>query len=161
MRISSDSPLVKVCKDNGYKVEFQRNFDKSIDYSTYVVEFPCSVPEHTPVAMSTSAVEQLEMVKWVQENWSDNSVSVTVNYRKEEVPEIKKWLSDNYTDNVKTVSFLLLHEHGFDQAPYEDITKEQYLEMVKNIKPITSVNVNESDISEDQIGCAQGHCPIK
>lgn len=161
IRISSDSPLIKVCEDSGYKVEFQRNFDKSLDYTTKVVEFPCSVPLHTPVAKTTSAVEQLEMIKWVQTNWSDNSVSVTVNYKKDELDDIKKWLSKNYTDCVKTVSFLLTNEHGFDQAPYEDITEEQYNEMVKTIKPIQSVSFRESDISEDQIGCEGGHCPIK
>lgn len=161
VRISSDSPLIKACEDSGYKVEFQRNFDKTLDYTTKVVEFPCSVPLHTPVAKTTSAIEQLEMIKWVQANWSDNSVSVTVNYKKEELSEIKKWLSNNYKDCIKTVSFLLTNDHGFDQAPYEDISEEEYLKMIKNTKPIVKVSVAESDISEDQIGCSSGACPVK
>jgi hypothetical protein len=45
-------------------------------------------------------------------------------YKKEELPEIKQWLKENYKDSVKSVSFLLHSEHGFKQAPYEEITKE-------------------------------------
>jgi len=161
IRISSDSPLIKVCKSHGYKVEFQRKLDGNLDYTTQVVEFPCSVPEHTPVAKTTSAIEQLEMVKWVQTNWSDNAVSVTINYKMEELPEIKEWLKSNFTESVKTVSFLLTNDHGFDQAPYEDITKEEYEKLVSNVTPITSIDA----IAEDDMGeieaCESGHCPIK
>jgi hypothetical protein len=161
VRLASDSPLVEVCKLHGYKVEFQRKLDGTDDHTTYVVEFPCSVPKSTPVARNTTAIQQLEMIKWVQKNWSDNSVSVTVNYKKEELPEIKEWLNKNYTDSVKTISFLLTNDHGFDQAPYEDITKDEYLEIIKKVKPITCINaVSESDMSELE-ECEGGHCPIK
>lgn len=161
IRIASDSKLIEVCKAHGYKVEFQKNLDGTDDHTTYVVEFPCFVPEQTPVASNTKAIDQLEMIKWVQTNWSDNSVSVTVNYRKDELTEIKDWLSKNYTKNIKTVSFLLTNDHGFAQAPYEDITKEVYEDMMKKVTPITSVEViNESDMEESQ-SCESGHCPIK
>jgi len=33
--------------------------------------------------------------------------------------------------------------------------------MIKNCKPITDVEIEEKDISSDQIGCAGGACPIK
>lgn len=39
------------------------------------------------------------------------------NYRDEELPEIKEWLRKNYNDGVKSISFLLHSDHGFDQAP--------------------------------------------
>jgi len=160
IRMASESPLVDVCKKHGYRVEFQRNFDKTEDFRTVVVEFPCMVPEHTPIGGDQSAVSQLEVCKEMQSVWSDNSVSVTVYYKKEELEEIQKWLEKNYSTSLKSVSFLLYQGHGFDQAPYETITKEQYEEMVSKTRPINSIEVKENDML-DNFECAGGACPIK
>jgi ribonucleoside-triphosphate reductase len=160
IRMASDSALVQVCKQNGYKIEFQRNFDGSDDTNTVVVEFPCKFPENTIVSKDMKALEQLELVKKLQTEWSDNSVSVTIYYRKEELDGIKEWLNSNYNNNLKTVSFLLHSEHGFDQAPLEEIDRQKYEDMVKSVKPITNCEVNEEDI-KGSFECATGACPIK
>jgi ribonucleoside-triphosphate reductase len=160
IRMASDSALVQVCKQNGYKIEFQRNFDGSDDTNTVVVEFPCKFPENTVVSKDMKALEQLELVKKLQTEWSDNSVSVTIYYRKEELDGIKEWLNSNYNNNLKTVSFLLHSEHGFDQAPLEEISRQDYEVMVKSVKPITNCEVNEEDI-KGSFECATGACPIK
>ena len=160
IRMASDSALVQVCKQNGYKVEFQRNFDGSDDTNTVVVEFPCKFPENTIVSKDMKALEQLELVKKLQTEWSDNSVSVTIYYRKEELDGIKEWLNSNYNNNLKTVSFLLHSEHGFDQAPLEEIDRQKYEDMVKSVKPITNCEVNEEDI-KGSFECATGACPVK
>ena len=160
IRMASDSALVQVCKQNGYKVEFQRNFDGSDDTNTVVVEFPCKFPENTVVSKDMKALEQLELVKKLQTEWSDNSVSVTIYYRKEELGGIKEWLNSNYNNNLKTVSFLLHSEHGFDQAPLEEIDRQKYEDMVKSVKPITNCEVNEEDI-KGSFECATGACPVK
>jgi len=159
IRMSASSNLVQVCKDNGYFVEFVRGFDGKPDFSTVVVEFPCKVPEGTPIGDSLGAIEHLELVKWMQTNWSDNSVSCTVYYKKEELPEIKKWLEENFNDSLKTVSFLLYYGHGFDQAPYETISKEKYDELIEKVTPINSINVYEEDFELQD--CDNGSCPIK
>ena len=62
----------------------------------------------------------------MQKEWSDNSVSCTVYYKKQDLPEIKQFLEENFSNNLKTVSFLLYQGHGFKQAPYETISKEVY-----------------------------------
>jgi len=157
--MATESELVKVCRENGYHVEYVRNFDGTEDHSTVVVSFPCEFPEGTRLANDMSAVDQLEVIKRLQAEWSDNSVSVTIYYRKEELDDIKKWLGENYV-NVKSVSFLLHNEHGFDQAPLEEITKEQYEEMKAKAVPITSLsslNMDDIDIAE----CDSGACPIR
>lgn len=159
IRMSANSPLVRVCRENGYFVENVRGFDGKPDYTTVVVEFPCKVPEGTPIGDSLGAIEHLEIVKWLQKNWSDNSVSCTIYYKKEELFEIKNWLFNNFNDSLKTVSFLLYYGHGFDQAPYETITKERYEELIKKVTPINSVFVEESDF--DLKDCDNGACPIK
>jgi hypothetical protein len=160
IRMANGSPLVNVCRAHGFNVEPQQLFDGSMDKTTMVAEFPCKVPETTPIGGNISAIEQLEMVKWLQKNWSDNSVSVTIYYKHEELEAIQTWLAENYKHNVKTVSFLLYQDHGFVQAPYETITKEQYKEMVKGTTPITSVEIQEDDMEESS-GCEGGACPIK
>lgn len=159
IRISADHSLVQVCRDHGYDVEYQRNFDGSDDRSTVVVSFPFSYPEGTVLAEEMTAISQLIEVKKLQQDWSDNSVSCTVYYRKEELPEIKKYLAENYQDNHKSLSFLLHNEHGFAQAPYEAITKEAFDEMVSKTRLITSVSGNLDFEGGEE--CASGACPIK
>lgn len=161
IRIASDSPLVKLCKEHGYKVEFVKKFDKTDDYSTVAVEFPFSYPEGTVLARDLTAIDQLEFVKRLQAEWSDNAVSCTVYYRAEELDTIRKYLGDNYNKNFKSLSFLLHNEHGFEQAPFEEITKEQYDQLVKDTKLITHYQegvVDDLDLSAE---CATGACPIR
>lgn len=165
IRVSSESKLINIAKEHGYNLEYVQNFDGTSDYSTQVISFPYSLPENTILAENCSAIQQMELVKWFQTVWSDNSVSVTVYYRKEELSEIKEWLKNNYNDNVKTISFLLHSEHGFKQAPLEKITKEQYEEMIKNTKPIEDISgicytVDDEKFSNEN-ECAGGVCPIK
>lgn len=157
--MAADSELARVARGNGYGVEYVRNFDGSEDHSTVVVSFPCSFPEGTKFASDMTACDQLDIIKRLQSEWSDNSVSVTIYYRKEELDEIKEWLRENYI-NVKSVSFLLHSDHGFDQAPLEEITKEKYEEMKASVTPITSID----SISLDEVeidNCDTGACPVR
>lgn len=158
IRISADHDLVNVCREHGYPVEYQQNFDGSEDHSTVVVSFPFAYPEGTVLAKDMTAISQLETVKWLQEVWSDNSVSCTVYYRKEELPEIKKYLAKNYKNNHKSLSFLLHSDHGFKQAPYEEISKEAYDELVAKTKLITKIDEANFDGGDE---CASGACPVK
>ena len=163
MRIASSSPLVEECRKAGYPIEYLRNLDGTEDHRTQVVEFPCSFPEGSIFAddPECTAVSQLENVRRLQRDWSDNSVSVTIYYQPEELDEIRAWLEENYTTDVKTVSFLLASDHGFDQAPLEKISKEEFDKRVLQATDLESVSFNEDDISEDQIGCVGGACPVK
>jgi hypothetical protein len=148
-----------VCRKHGYPIEYQRKFDGSEDKSTMVVSFPCKLPETTPVAADFDWKTQMDMVRKMQAEWSDNSVSCTVYYRKEDIEDIKAYLKKHFRHEMKTVSFLLYYGHGFDQAPYETITKEVYEEMNSKTTQITSVEVKEDEMTVDE--CATGHCPIK
>ena len=159
IRMSADSELVRVCRNNKYDIEYVRNFDGTEDHSTVVVSFPCKFPKGTTLAEDMSAVDQLEVVKRLQTEWSDNAVSVTIYYRKEELDKIRKWLSDNYV-NVKSVSFLLHNDHGFDQAPLEAIDQKTYKTLKSKVTPITSL----TDIKMEDIeiaDCAGGACPVR
>jgi ribonucleoside-triphosphate reductase len=159
IRIASGSPLLDVCRRHGYLIEPQKNFDGTDDKNTMVVSFPCKVGEDVPVADKYSWRDQLDLVRWLQANWSDNAVSCTIYYRKEELEDIKQYLSEHLTNEIKSVSFLLKSDHGFVQAPYETISKELYESMAVKTLPITSVEVKESDYQV--VECEGGACPIK
>ena len=67
----------------------------------------------------------------------------------------------DFSDSIKSVSFLLHSEHGFTQAPYEEITSDQYTELVKDIKPITQVKDTQEFDLVDNLECSKGSCPVK
>ena len=159
VRMASDDDLVKICRDLGYKIEFARKLDGKDDHTTSIVEFPCHAGDKVILVKDMTAIRQLELVKQIQKEWSDNSVSVTVYYRKEELNDIKTWLEKNYKDHIKSVSFLLHSDHGFTQAPLEEISEEQYIELAKNIKPIQYNQISGDSLNVDE--CMTGSCPIK
>lgn len=159
VRMASDDKLVQICKDLGYHTEFVKNYDDTLNYNTIIVEFPCYAGNEAILAIDMSAIKQLELVKKMQTVWADNAVSVTVYYKKEELHEIEKWLKDNYKDSIKSVSFLLHNDHGFAQSPYEEISKERFMQLSAKIKPITFSELGGSSIDVEE--CAGGACPIK
>jgi ribonucleoside-triphosphate reductase len=158
IRIAANSPLINVVRDHGYHVEFARHSDGTDDHSTMVASFPFAYPEGTAVADDMSAIDQLEVIRRLQTEWSDNSVSCTVYYRIEELPMILEYLKKNYSENFKSLSFLLHSGHGFDQAPLEPITASAFAMLVANTRPITHVDSAQFE-SEDE--CVGGVCPIK
>ena len=158
IRIAAGHPLIQVCKDHGYPVEFQKKFDGTDDHSTVVVSFPFRHKDTALTAAEVSAIDQLKYVKELQTNWSDNAVSCTVYYKREELPEIKEYLKKHYKNNHKSLSFLLHSDHGFVQAPLEEITEDQYNRMVATTRPITSISDGEIGLDDE---CASGACPIR
>jgi hypothetical protein len=123
-----------------------------------VVTFPFKYPEGTRLAKDMTALDQLHEIKRLQTTWSDNSVSCTIYYRPEEVPIIREYLLRHYKNNHKSLSFLLHEEHGFAQAPYEEVTKEQYDELVANTREIRRVDSAEFEAQDE---CPTGVCPTK
>lgn len=161
VRMGSNDPLVQYCRDKGYNVVYDIGLDGKENHMICVVEFPCETPEHATLAKDLTAIEQLEWVVKAQTVWADNNVSVTVYYRKEELPEIKEWLAKNYSSKVKSVSFLLHSDHGFNLAPYEEITKDAYLKMKNKIKNSISFVDSSNESLIDSLECEGGACPIK
>lgn len=156
--IDSNHPLIEVCREHGYPMDYKFNLDGTYDYNSIVVDFPFSYPEGTKLAKDMSAIDQLKWIKRLQTIWSDNSVSCTVYYRKEELESIKKFLTKEYKNNFKSLSFLLHSEHGFKQAPYEEINEYTFQELQSKTRLITSV---DQAVFEGGDECAGGMCPVK
>lgn len=160
VRFSSNDPLLPKLKESGYPMEPEVQLDGSFNHDITIVSFPAKFSDATLCAKDCSAIKQLELVKTLQEKWADQAVSVTVYYSKDELPEIKDWLAKNYNSSIKTVSFLLRENHGFVQAPLEEIDKEKYDQCVKEIKPF-EFGISSSNEILDTMECEGGACPIR
>jgi len=160
VRFGAADALVDACRKRGYKVQWDIGIDGREDHTRYVVEFPCQSPTGSVLVSEMTAIQQLEWVKKMQTEWADNAVSVTVYYRKEELPSIKEWLAANYDSSVKSVSFLLHADHNFPLPPYEEITKEQYEKSVSKIDftiPLQAATGGMLDLDD----CSTGACPVR
>lgn len=161
VRFGAADPLVEKCRKRGYKVVPDLGLDGREDHTRWVVEFPCESPEGSVLAADMTAVEQLEWVKRMQTDWADNAVSVTVYYRKEELPEIKKWLSENYDNGVKSVSFLLHADHNFPLPPYEEIDEETYKRLYAKVDFSVGLQDKAGMGMLDMGDCDTGACPVR
>ena len=159
VRMSVGDPLIQYCADMGYHVEWVKNLDGTVSDRTKVVEFPCEYPEGTVLAEHLSAVQQMNLQQLLQEKWADNAVSVTVYVQPGELEDIKEYLRCNWS-RMKSVSFLLHSEHGFAQAPLEEITEERYLEIKSRlVHPEGGPHGGMSELLDDD--CLSGACPIR
>lgn len=153
IRISRDSELIPRLMAGGYKVEASRSGSKS----TLVVEFPIRTKDFKvgkrDVSMEMQVMNAIDMQKY----WSDNQVSITVSFKPEEASRINDLLQA-CEDKLKGISFLPLLDHGYEQAPYEEITKEQYERMLANIKEIDLHDYGGE--AKGVRGCDSDHCTI-
>ncbi len=162
VRIASNDPLIPKLKEAGHHIEPVVRFDGTLDHNTQVVDFYIRTPDELPCAdEGFNTWKQLDTVLMAQKHWADQAVSVTVYYKKEEIPEIKNWLSNNLK-NIKTISFLCHSDHGFIQAPKEAISEDQYDSLSKKIKPIDISELDGDKVADlESLECASGSCPIK
>jgi ribonucleoside-diphosphate reductase alpha chain/ribonucleoside-triphosphate reductase len=161
VRINANDSLVNVMEDLGYNIRPEVGQNPS-NPSTKVIEFPCKAPRGRTKSNIT-AIEQLENYKTFMENYVDHNVSITVHVRDNEWQDVEDWLFDNW-DSVVAVSFISLNDNFYDLMPYEEITREQYEEMVEKIKPFEDSLVNRYEKGENhdvESDCEGGVCPVR
>ncbi len=98
--------------------------------TTWVVSFPMKSPKGSVTRDRISAMEQLEHYKLLREYWCEHNASCTVYVKDKEWFEIGNWVYRNW-DYVNGISFLPFDGGNYKQAPYEEITEEEYKEMKK------------------------------
>lgn len=159
IRFASNDPVVEKLKNAGHNVEFSINFDGTKNTGTVVVDFYQKAPDGFPVADEDwDTWKQLDVIKMAQKHWADQSISATVYYKKEEIPQLKDWLRENF-QYLKTISFLCHSDHGFKQAPKEAITEEQFIKLSSKIKAIEEDEIEDGDLESQE--CRDGMCPVK
>jgi ribonucleoside-triphosphate reductase len=130
VRVSNISPLLEPLRRAGYRIEASVN-----DANTAVVYFPVEEKLFERGKSDVSMWEQLENAALMQHYWADNQVSVTITFTQQESGDIRRAL-ELYEGRLKSVSFLPLSNHGYEQAPYQTITRQAYLDAVAKLKPI-------------------------
>ncbi len=152
IRFGSDSQLLDTLANSGYNIEVDK-----YSPNTMCVEFPVHEPYFKKSKKDISIWEQLEIAAQYQYYWADNSVSITVTFKPDEAEDIKSAL-EMYESRLKAVSFLRYEETGYEQAPYEPITKEQFDEMTAKITPVQRFDTNEGGAGSKF--CTNDYCEI-
>jgi ribonucleoside-diphosphate reductase alpha chain len=157
VRADLNDPLCSVLRDAGIDSEIDNRSP-----STLVFSFPQKAPKGAVMSASQTGMEQLELWDVYQKHWCEHKPSVTVYYRDSEFLDIGSWLYNNF-DSCSGVSFLPFSEHSYEQAPYEEISREQYTEMKKKMPKSISWDITEhSDTTEgaQTLACTGGACEI-
>lgn len=114
-------PLTNFLIDQGVPIEP----DAMNPNSTAVFSFPIKSPEGSVQRDDRTALQQLEIWKTYQLYWCEHKPSITVYVKEDEWPAVQAWVYDNF-DLCSGVSFLPHSDHSYQQAPYQEITKEDY-----------------------------------
>mgnify|MGYP006274266065 CR=1 FL=1 len=157
VRIASDSPLLEPLKKAGYHIEQVKSGTGKTKEMTVVIEFPVWERNFVRRKEDASLWEQVKNAVDYQRYWADNNVSITVTFKPEEAKDIPRVL-EAYEDQLKAVSFLPITDHQYEQAPYEEITKEKYHEMMKELSVPDFSNVTSQP--EGEKFCSNDSCVL-
>jgi len=163
VRISATDALFKMLKDQGvpYYPEVGQTMENA---TTYVLEFPVKAPDGAICKNDITAIDQLKHWKVVKENYTEHNPSVTISVGDDEWIHVAHWIYDNW-DLVGGLSFLPRSNHVYQLAPYEEINKAKYEEMVKRLgeldfsKIITYETKDETELKKE-LACVAGVCDI-
>ena len=99
--------------------------------ATTVFSFPMKSPDNSTTRNDMSAVDQLTMWLMYQQEWCEHKPSCTVTVRDHEWMDVGAFVY-RYFNEMSGVSFLPHSDHVYQQAPYQDCTKEEYHAMLKS-----------------------------
>lgn len=168
VRISTNSPLYQAVKNlKGWKIDNEVGQDDN--GNTKVITFPCKSKSHI-TKYNVSAIEQLEQYKMMQKFYVDHNTSITVTVKDDEWDDVTEWLYNNW-DYVVGISFLSLNQDYYPLMPYEECTRDEYLELKQNMEPLDQDLVNRYEFELQTVGkdfeidesgeCEDGHCPVR
>ena len=133
-----------------------------------------SVPQKAPagsILRTESPFQLLERVKRVHLEWiksghrsgsNTHNVSATISIRDHEWDSVGEWMWNN-KDHYNGLSVLPYADHTYKQAPFEDITEDEYHELMKSLSNVDLSKVIELDDDTDlsgELACAGGACEV-
>jgi len=139
-------------------------------HDTAVISIPQKSPEGS-ILRTESPFQLLERVKKVATEWvnaghrkgsNSHNVSATISLREHEWDPAGEWMWEN-RKFYNGLSVLPYNGGTYKQAPFEDITKEKYEEMLESLTNVDLSNVVELDDNTDlsgELACAGGNCEI-
>jgi ribonucleoside-diphosphate reductase alpha chain len=133
--------------------------------STVVFSFPVKSPEQAVTRNDMTAVEQLELWLTYQRHWCEHKPSVTISVRDSEWMAVGAFVYE-YFDEMSGVSFLPHSDHTYQQAPYQDCTKEEYQEMLSKMPAkidwelLNEYESEDNTVSMQTMACSGDSCEI-
>ena len=140
-------------------------------HDTAVISIPQQAPEGA-ILRTESPFALLERIKKVHLEWvkpghrsgnNTHNVSATVSLKADEWEMAGEWMWEN-RDHYNGLSVLPYDGGTYTQAPFEDISKDQYEVMLQSLTNIDLTQVIELDDNTDlsgELACAGGACEIK
>lgn len=159
IRMDKKDPIYQFLKDRGVPVE-----DEAFrPDSTAVFSFPMKAPEGAVTRNDMTAIQQLELWLVYQRHWCEHKPSVTITVKDDEWPVVGAWVWEHF-DEISGVSFLPHSNHTYQQAPYEDISEEQYNQLVAEM-PVginwdELVEIEDNTEGSQTLACVGGSCEI-
>ena len=161
VRGSKNDPISSFLKDAGIPVED----DVMKPNDTYVFSFPVKSPSHAITRDKLTALQQLEIWLTYQRHWCEHKPSITVSVKEDEWMEVGAWVYKHF-DEVSGISFLPYSEHTYVQAPYQDITKDQYLDLIEKMpkkidwNALSLYELEDTTTGTQALACVSGECEI-
>ena len=125
VRGAKGDPISTFLKEVGIPVED----DVMKPNDTYVFSFPVKAPEGAIVRNDLTAIEHLNIWLVYQRAWCEHKPSITVSVKEDEWMEVGAWVYKHF-DEVSGISFLPHSDHSYKQAPYQEVTEEEYNALV-------------------------------
>ncbi len=158
IRFGNTDPMLHLFKAAGYKIE-----DDLVSANTSVVYFPIA-SGHKRSEKHVSLFEKIGLAATAQKYWSDNGVSVTLSFDKEEETKFIAPALNMYEGQLKAVSFLPMGNKTYPQQPYTEITREEYNSHVGKIGKIDWSAIYDGVENLEAAGeayCSTDACEIK
>jgi len=133
--------------------------------ATTVFSFPMKAPTGAVTTSDMSAIEQLEMWLAYQRSWCEHKPSVTINVKKDEWFEVGAFVYKHF-DEMSGVSFLPYNEHTYQQAPYQEVGKSDYEELL-SVMPdaidwskLSEYEAEDNTAGSQTLACSGDSCEI-
>ncbi len=160
-RVRSDNkdPLTDFMKGQGIPWEP----DLSQPATTTIFSFPMKSPDEAFTRRDLVAYAHFNVWKVFAEHWCEHKPSVTFMIKEDEWLDMAACVYDNF-NIISGISFLPYDGGSYKQAPYEEITEEQYNEL--QAKMPAKINWEEFIENTDnvegaqQYACVSGFCEI-
>ena len=129
-----------------------------------VFYFPMKAPATSVCRDELTAVDQLEIYLMYRRHWCEHNPSCTVYVREKEWLDVAAWVYKNF-DEVCGVSFLPHTSHTYQQAPYAELTEDEYAKAVGKFPAVDwgQLHVFEHDdrtVNVKELACSAGHCEL-
>jgi len=125
---------------------------------TAVFSFPQQSPGFT--RKDINAIEHLNIWLAYQRHWCEHKPSVTISVKDHEWMEVGAWVFEHF-EECTGISFLPDDGGTYRQAPYEDITKEQFIEMNMPVIDWSLFSEDRDNVEGVQtLSCTAGGCEI-